>query len=207
MGLVGIMMLALVATPLQADLIQCQGDGCEGSETADVINGTPGYDDIEGNGGNDVIFGQGGDDDIDADEGNNVIFGGLGSDFMESYEGNDLIFPGPDGPPSFFQETQSGMGNDTTTVFVSEISGCLVVSGDTGLDAVNLVGFGPFVATLPFGQPGFVTGWIQVVDPVALGDIFIEVIEGGDAGNETVNGLLSPNVTIVDVLPDNCLED
>ena len=95
-------------------------------------------------------------------------------------------------------------GNDTFNVFAGEILGCLSIESGEGLDVLNLIGFGPYSATAPFGQTGFGAAFVQIFDPITGGQIVVEVSENDDTGAEIINGLLSPNPTIVDTLPEGC---
>jgi hypothetical protein len=223
-GLLGLLVFGLTSTGLQANFVLCPAAGgtcgpAEGTtDDADVIMGSSNDDDLLGFGGNDVIFAGPGDDSADGDEGgavpgNDIIIGGPGSDDLNGLEGNDILMPGPDNGPNLLGQFVNGnAGNDTTNVFVSEISSCLHIQdfpefgGTSGLDVVNLVGFGPYTAQKPFGQTGFGTTIIHVVDPITGGDIFIDVDEDSDEGIEVINGLLSPDVTFFnDELPDECV--
>jgi hypothetical protein len=164
-------------------------------------------DDIDGGLGDDFISGNDGADDLSGNDGDDLIFGGLGSDYLRGDLGNDILVPGPDGEPNYMQCVDGGGGNDITTVFVSQTTGCLVINDGGGNDLVNLIGFGPYSAQHPFGQTGFADDWVYLVDPIGGGDIFISVDETTDGGIEVINGLLSPNVTIVDILPPECQID
>lgn len=200
--LIGLLTLAASAVSIQADFIQCPGgigfcDIDTGvTDNADLINGTSGTDLVEALGGNDLVFGQGEVDRIDGDSGDDVIFGGPGSDTILGDTGNDILLPGPDSS-DVFQLAFGDEGNDTLNVLASETQNCLLIEGGAGFDEVNLIGFGPYSADSPYGQPGFGTGYIRIVDPIAGGRIFILVEENGANHVERVNGLLSPNVTII----------
>lgn len=76
------------------------GDGT-GTESYDVILGTPGADTIVGHGesdlicsgdGDDRVFGRQGADAIDGGPGNDVIHGNMGDDYLAGGLGNDKIF-------------------------------------------------------------------------------------------------------------------
>jgi hypothetical protein len=213
-------LLLVIAAPTQADFVQCTGGPCVAdgqTDNADIINGTPDSDFIIGLGGNDVILGGAGNDFIggedagvvDLNQGNDVIFGGTGSDVLEGHEGNDIIFPGPD-DGEFSQDVRgddgdSVDGNDITNVFAGDITTCLFIDSDGGSgDIVNLIGFGPYSLQRPFGQPGFAEGVIYLIDPIGGGEIFIEVTPDDDGDTEIINGLPTPNVTI---LPDDNPEE
>jgi Ca2+-binding RTX toxin-like protein len=205
-GLLAIAVIGLSASLIQADFAQCvvgttcwPGEGF-GSVNSDVFNGTPEDDIILGDGagnGNDVIFGHEGDDAIAGDQGNDVIFGGPGSDSIFGLDDDDILFPGPDRVGAGGQFANGTNGNDVVNVFAGEISTCLIIFNANDFDTVNLLGFGPYAAVSPFGQPGFVEGVVHVVDPIAGGDIYIHKIEATNNGTEVINGLLSPNATIL----------
>jgi hypothetical protein len=204
-GLLGALVLSFSVTPIEADFIQCTGiANCNGTDNNDIINGTPFTENFSGGFGNDLIFAGGGDDDPNGDQGDDIIFGGIGDDEVLGDEDNDILLAGPDTGPDAEQLAQGDEGDDTTHVMVGEILGCLSIESGEGLDLVNLIGFGPYSATLPFGQPGFGAGFIMVFDPITNGQIAITVSENDDTGAEIINGLLSPSATIVDVLPEGC---
>jgi hypothetical protein len=192
----GFMLVILTTSAIQADFIQCPGGNCNGTDLSDVINGASVTNIIRGMDGNDVIFGGDANDDIRSNGGNNIIFGGLGTDLIITQEGNDILMIGPDAPNGT-QEIQGHAGNDTMNVLVGDVSECLIFRGGLGNDTANLIGFGPYSAQHPFGQSGFDMTWVHVVDPVAGGDIYIRIVENTNFGTETINGLSSPNVTIV----------
>lgn len=197
LGLLIFAVLGLLASTMDADFIQCPGGGgCDGSDNSDVITGTVGFDGIFGSQGNDIIFGDAGDDSLDGEAGNDVVFGGLDSDVVLGKEGNDVLMAGPD-RLNTGQAADGDEGNDTFNVLVSDVSACLLIFAGPGNDEVNLLGFGPYTAQAPFGPDGFTEGWIHVIDPITGGDIFIAVTEDGDTGAETINGLLSPNPTLL----------
>jgi hypothetical protein len=208
MGLLGLIMLGLTSTPLQADFVQCPGGGaCGGAEgttdNADLINGTDGIDGIDAQGGNDLALGGSEADNIIGGDGNDTLFGGPGLDFLFGDAGNDVLLAGPDngGFLDNIQNVFGGTGNDSTHVLVSEISGCLVIEDDGGADTVNLVGFGPYSATTPFGDQALGDVYAFVVDPITSGVIVIDVNGNDDTGVETINGLLSPDIVFVPALP------
>jgi hypothetical protein len=199
------MALALMASPIQADFVQCDGGGaCNGTDNSDIINGNSDANDINANGGSDVAFGNDGEDTLQGDDGNDISFGGAGDDDILGNDGNDIMLPGPDLASDSQQLTSGADGNDTTHVFVGEILGCLSIFDLGGADVANLIGFGPYSAQVPFGQPGFGAGVLVVMDPITNGIIAIAVSENDDTGVETINGLMTPNVTIVNAFPPGC---
>jgi len=58
----------------------------------DVIQGTPGPDQLSGTPGNDLIYAKGGNDSVRAHDGNDVVFGGLGDDVLRGGSGNDVLY-------------------------------------------------------------------------------------------------------------------
>jgi hypothetical protein len=185
---------------IQANFVQCPPVLCDVdngvTEESDIINASPEVAEIFGMGGDDIILGGASPDKLVGEEGNDLLLGGLGSDELIGNEGNDILLAGPD-TLDFSQKVSLHQGNDTTHVLVGEVLTCLNVFDNSGNDTVNLIGFGPYTAILPFGQPGFVQGTALVVDPITGGRIFIEVEEANDQGVETINGLLSPDVVIL----------
>jgi hypothetical protein len=105
------------------------------------------------------------------------------------------------------EQVASGSGgNDRFIVFAGEIFGCLTVFGGTGVDEANLIGFGPYSTQKPFGLSNFGDGYVLITDPITNGIIAIYVSEDDDGGIEVINGLSSPNVTIVDEVPEGCTD-
>jgi hypothetical protein len=196
-ALIAIAVLGLSVALIQADFLQCVAlANCPGSDNPDLINGSQGDDIIRGFDGGDTILGNAGDDNIGGDDGNDVIFGGLGADSLHGRDGNDILLAGPDLPDAG-QLVFGSDDNDTANVFVTDVTYCLIVDLGDDTDLVNLIGFGPYTAVVPFGQAGFVEGWAYLQDPITGGDIYIFVEEATSDGAETINGLLSPNVVIL----------
>jgi Ca2+-binding RTX toxin-like protein len=196
-----ISLIGLGSLPISADFILCPGGGaaCDGTDFSDVIQGTKDGEVIYAMNGDDLIFGDGGDDnDVFASDGNDVIFGGPGADDIKGGRGNDVLIPGPDGPNEI-QFARGGSDNDTINVFVGETSNCLNVVGDSGFDVLNLIGFGPYSAFAPFAEGPIVQeSAIILTDPIAGGLIIIDVDSDDIGAIEVVNGLLSPNVVVID---------
>jgi Ca2+-binding RTX toxin-like protein len=194
---IGLMALIASSVSLEADFIQCVGaGGCDGSNFADIINGSILFDVIEGFDGNDLIFGNDGPDTILGFEGLDILFGGNGSDEMGGLDGNDHLLPGPD-DGIYSQGARGDEGNDVLYTFASETSTCLFLFGWIGQDTVNLIGYGPYSALHPFGQTGWDTGWVVVTDPILGGNVLIRVEEDNDDGVDVIHGLTTPNVTIM----------
>jgi Ca2+-binding RTX toxin-like protein len=210
--LIVIVFAAVIAAPIQADFIQCVAlVFCQGSPNSDVINGTPSNDDIEASDGDDILFGGDGPDAaLSGQQGNDLIFGGNHSDYIIGDAGNDIILAGPDDNVDD-QNSLGGFGNDTIHILVGETTNCYFIDTGGDFDVVNLIGFGPHSATLPFGQEGIpALSQIIIEDPVAGGLIFIRVETGGTNSVEQINGLMNPTVTIVEnaalpqILADRC---
>jgi hypothetical protein len=202
-GFLVILGLAVSNQPSQADFFLCP-NACTGSENADIIIGSAASNTLDGAEGADVIFGQGESDLLVGRNDNDILFGGPGDDTVQGDGGDDILLAGPDDDATSFQTATGLLGNDQFHVFVGEILGCLGVFGDVGFDVLNLIGFGPYSATVPFGQPGFGTGFLITTDPITGGTISVRVSENDDSGVDTINGLMSPNVTIVGTQPLEC---
>jgi hypothetical protein len=183
-----------------ADFILCTAAPCGGTPNADVMTGDGTAFELYGLEGGDVIFGGPAINDINGGPGNDILFGGGDDDQILGDEGDDFLLGGTD---NFVREQVliGEEGNDTYITFAGETSDCLFIQDDAvgGQNVVNLVGFGPYSATVPFGQPNFGEGYIIEQDPIANGYVFIHVEDPeSNGGVHTINGLLSPNVTIVD---------
>jgi hypothetical protein len=204
LSLFALMAFGFMATPLHADFVQClAGIFCQAPDNSDIINGTLANDIIRGGAGDDIIFGNAGGDQLSGDADNDLVFGDAGTDLVFGNEGNDILLPGPDGPIG--NQTAAGnQGNDTTNVLVGDVGNCLLIIDAGGTDVANLIGIGPYSAQKPFGQPGFGMGFVHVIDPIAGGDILIQIRENDDTGIETIHGLPSPNVTILAATPAEC---
>jgi hypothetical protein len=215
LGLLSALALMVLASPSEANFVQCPvgGGNCSVAQgvtdASDIINGSQNVDQrIDGLGGDDLIFGNDSPDDIIGRAGNDIIFGGLGSDIIVGSEGDDIILPGPD-TFNFSQNAGGRDGNDTFNVVVSEVTSCLFISGAEGIDVVNLIGFGPYSVSAPFdtfdedGEPDF----ILIVDPITGGRIFVEVSPDEVTSTEIINGLLTPNPTILTHIELEALEE
>jgi hypothetical protein len=72
--------------------------------------------------------------------------------------------------------------------------------GGEGFDVLHLIGFGPYVAEYPFGQPEPIPANSNLViqDPIAGGYVIVSLDNDADTDNmERINGLPSPNVTLL----------
>lgn len=65
-----------------------------GTESDDIVFGTPTADTLNGGGGNDLMFGSDGDDNLDGGTGNDRIAGGAGDDTIHGGGGRDFAFGG-----------------------------------------------------------------------------------------------------------------
>lgn len=191
-----ILFAAVLTLPTQADFFDCTGLlNCGGSPNPDILccGGA-----MNGLAGNDILIGNDLINESFGEEGDDVIFGGAEWDRSIGGPGHDTILPGPDGMGAN-QDSVGGAGNDTFIVLVGETANCQEIFGDQDFDVLHLVGFGPYIAEYPFGQIAPVAiGWVVIQDPVAAGYIFVRIIEGSDFNFERINGLPSPNVTILD---------
>jgi hypothetical protein len=195
--LIAMSFAAVLTLPTQGEFFQCP-PACAGSPNADVMNGSPNIDAITGGPGNDIIFGGDAFDTLVGEDGNDLIFGGRDWDTLVGGPDNDTILPGPDGNEEL-QTSTGDAGNDSFIVLVGETANCQQIFGGADFDVLHLIGFGPYVAEYPYGQPEPVAfpSFIVIQDPVAGGHIF--VIVGDDPENlERINGLSSPNVTLLD---------
>jgi hypothetical protein len=204
MSLSAICAIGLSVFPISADFILCPGGfvTCFGTDNADVINGSNDGDNIEANDGDDFISGGDRDDNnMEGNAGNDILFGGLGADDLKGGSGNDFLFAGPDAQTEV-QFARGNDGNDIINVLVGETANCLNVVGGPGFDVVNLIGFGPYTAIAPFAEgPIAEESAIIVIDPIAGGLIIIDVDDADIGSIEVIHGLLSPDVTVIDV-PD-----
>ena len=73
------------------------------------------------------IFGSSYNDRLRGDASNNMIWGGAGKDFLQGREGNDALYGGTGADTFFFAKN---WGSDKVMDF------------ESGIDAINLVGFG-----------------------------------------------------------------
>jgi Ca2+-binding RTX toxin-like protein len=196
--LAAILFAAVMTLPTQADFIQCLGGGCVGTFNSDLMNGSELPDGIGGYDGDDIIFAGPGSDALVGGQDRDTLFGGTGSDSLIGGDEDDILFPGPDefGRPQY---ASGGNGNDLLTTFASETSHCLFLRGGDGSDKANLVGFGPYTATQPFGQVGYTEGWLYQQDPIAGGNVFVWVAESGNGGTEIINGLVAPSAAILGI--------
>jgi hypothetical protein len=196
--LTGLLLAAAFANPMQADFFQCP-PACAGSDNADVMIGSPAMDGIVGGNGNDLIFGGDNRDVLGGEGDDDLIFGGLGGDTLNGGPGNDTLIPGPDESP-FIQEPFGEAGNDTIIVLVGETVNCQDIRGGTDFDVLHLIGFGPYIAEYPYGaaEPIEIGSYIAIHDPIAGGYIFAEVQDADGSSVDRINGLATPNVTVLD---------
>lgn len=193
LGILGLAVLGMSVSPIQADFIQCVALICNGTDFDNIINGTANSEVVNARAGNDVVFLGPEDDEGRGNDGNNLIFGGEGSDRLSGGDHEDVLLPGPDRPGAG-QYVAGNPGQDMVNVFAGEISECLVIFPGSDIDTINLIGFGPYSGQSPFDQVLDGVEWLHVIDPIAGGDIFVELFE---TEFDVVNGLPSPNVTII----------
>jgi hypothetical protein len=197
--LAGLLLAAMFSNPMQADFFQCP-PACIGSDNADIMNGSPVADNIEAGLGNDIIFGGDGRDILLNGQGDDdLIFGGLDTDILDGEAGNDTFVPGPD-DANDVQFSNGMTGNDTFIVLVSETVNCQYLHGNEGFDVTHLIGFGPYIAEYPFGaaEPIAIGSAIVLQDPIAGGYIFIPVEDANGSSMDRINGLPTPNATVLD---------
>jgi Tol biopolymer transport system component len=136
------------------------------SSTPNVINGTPGNDNLTGTSGNDIINGSEGDDVLtglrasdvlNGGDGNDILYGGKGSDTLNGGLGNDNLV-GSTGKDVFVLgarlgvDTISDFGNrqDTIQLINGLTFGQLSISSGTNGTLIRVAGSGEVLA--------FVTG-------------------------------------------------
>ena len=140
--------------------------------TPNVINGTPGNDNLTGTGGKDIINGSEGDDlltglrasdvlnggdgnDIlDAGKGSDTLNGGLGNDILVGGAGNDVFVLGA----GLGGDTISDFGNrqDTIQLINGLTFGQLSISPGTNGTLIRLAGSGEVLASLTGVAPNFI---------------------------------------------------
>ncbi|MEO1150647.1 MAG: calcium-binding protein [Pseudomonadota bacterium] len=148
--------------------------GLDGTQFADLINGSDNFDVIVALDGDDTINAGGGNDLVQGGLGDDGIFGGLGNDTLEGSAGEDSVFgsagndflKGGDGADSL----DGSIGSDT----VNGGNDGDIISGGGDNDTLNGEAGDDFV----FGDSGddFVLG--------SLGNDFLT----GDSGNDTLIG-------------------
>jgi Ca2+-binding RTX toxin-like protein len=197
----------LLSTPIHADFIQCAiGSACLGTNDADVFLASIDGNIITAFDGNDAAFGSIGSDVVTGMQGNDVLFGGPGNDVLLGGFGNDVLVPGPDMIPEQIQLATGQEDDDIINVLVGEITGCLVVDDNGGVDTLNLIGFGPFSISAPFRLPADTgAGVLIVIDPITGGLIVIHINTMNDLGIEKINGALSTSATL-EAVPAQCAE-
>jgi hypothetical protein len=194
--LAGLLLGVMLTQTTQAEFFQCP-PYCVGSDDDDLVNGSDAENSMEGGFGNDLMFGGDGRDQMSGGPDDDLMFGGLESDVMNGGPGDDTLLPGPDGTTNT-QSSNGDQGDDTFNVLVDKTSNCQFIYGGPGYDVLNLIGFGQFMAEYPYGQtePIARVTFLVIQDPAAGGYIFVQ-IEEGSGSLERINGLPSPNVTVL----------
>jgi len=126
------------------------------SSTPNVINGTPGNDNLTGTSGNDIINGSEGDD---------VLIGLRANDFLNGGDGNDILYGGKGS-----DTLNGGLGNDSLVGSVGK--DVFVLGTGLGVDTISDFGNGQdtiqLINGLTFGQlsisPGTNGTLIKVAD-------------------------------------------
>jgi Ca2+-binding RTX toxin-like protein len=112
----------------------------ETSSTRNVINGTPGNDNLTGSSGNDIINGSEGDDVLTGLRGNEVLNGGDGNDILSGGKGSDYL--------------NGGLGNDN--LVGGSGNDVFVLGAGLGVDTFSDFGNGQntiqLINGLTFGQ-------------------------------------------------------
>jgi Ca2+-binding RTX toxin-like protein len=142
------------------------------SSTRNVINGTPGNDNLTGTSGNDIINGSEGDDVLtglrasdvlNGGDGNDILSGGKGSDTLNGGLGNDNLVGGA-GNDVFVLgaglgvDTVSDFGNgqDTIQLINGLTFGQLSISSGTNGTLITLAGSGEVLASLTGVDPNLI---------------------------------------------------
>jgi hypothetical protein len=142
------------------------------SSTPNVINGTPGNDNLTGTSGNDIINGSEGDDVLtglrgndflNGGDGNDILYGGKGSDTLNGGLGNDNLVGGA-GKDVFVLgaglgvDTISDFGNgqDTIQLINGLTFGQLSISPGTNGTLIRVAGSGEILASLTGVEPNFI---------------------------------------------------
>jgi Ca2+-binding RTX toxin-like protein len=142
------------------------------SSTRNVINGTPGNDNLSGTSGNDIINGSEGDDVLtglrasdvlNGGDGNDILSGGKGSDTLNGGLGNDNLVGGA-GNDLFVLgaglgvDTISDFGNgqDTIQLINGLTFGQLSISSGTNGTLIRLASSGEVLASLTGVEPNFI---------------------------------------------------
>jgi Ca2+-binding RTX toxin-like protein len=94
------------------------------STTADLMQGSSGFDYFDGGTGNDTIYGNAGDDDLYGGQGADSVFGGDGNDYLRGDAGNDTL-DGGNGIDEIAYDTA------TAAVTLDLATGIATTSGET----------------------------------------------------------------------------
>ncbi|MEG4632535.1 calcium-binding protein [Microcoleus sp. AR_TQ3_B6] len=142
------------------------------SSTPNVINGTPGNDNLTGTSGNDILNGTEGDDVLtglrandvlNGGDGNDILSGGKGSDTLNGGLGNDTLVGGA-GKDVFV--LGAGLGVDTISDFTNSQDtvqlingltfGQLSISPETNGTLIRLASSGEVLASLTGVEPNLI---------------------------------------------------
>ncbi len=102
-GLTLLMATCLAGVAWAANVVDCPGGSCYGTDRNDVMHGTEGKDYIAAKDGADILYGLGGRDFLTGGKGPDIVYGGLGNDGLgeasgcdlDSYCGEDTKYGGP----------------------------------------------------------------------------------------------------------------
>ena len=107
-------------------------DSISGKSGDDLINGDANNDTLDGGLNNDTLFGGSGNDILIGGSGNDTLVGQAGVDSLIGGEGNDVLVAEGSG-----DVLKGGSGNDTYNFTLSQITGEIEISEESGFDLVN----------------------------------------------------------------------
>ncbi|MBL4862292.1 MAG: hypothetical protein JKY09_04675 [Crocinitomicaceae bacterium] len=158
----------------------------QGTDNADVINGTAQDNSISGGLGNDTLDGQGGNDTLSGGADNDVLYGYTGNDFLFGNAGNDLL----DG--QWGNDTLNGGAGDDTLTGSSNYDYFVFTGSDSGDDVIT--DFSAYYDQLQFDSSIFATS------AAAVAAFSSGVIDLGGGNSVTLTGittLLEADVEII----------
>ncbi len=170
------MALGLTVISVQADVINCTGDACDGTSSSDTITGTAVRDVIHGLAGDDSIGGLAGNDSCGGGDGEDTIDCGAGADYLQGGANADTL----DGSLDDRRDTLKG-GNGGADTFLFD-------TVRSGADRI-----------LDFNEGGATPGDVVKLTNVTteqLQAIYSNSIEAGDPGVTNVDGDL-----VIDFIP------
>ncbi|WP_170401511.1 calcium-binding protein [Ruegeria arenilitoris] len=141
-------------------------ENVKGSDSADIIDGDSGANKLWGNGASDTLNGHGGDDHLYGAIGSDILSGDAGDDFISGDAGHDTIIGGTGVDTASYESA-------TADVTVNLATG-LADDDDDGINEDTLTGIENV-----FGSEH---------DDTITGDSGANVIDGGTAGDDTLDG-------------------